>query len=1226
MSIKIPFDGIKQVVDKLLKSKAPTAMEEAAAFMKSQGFTTEEYVAKVAANKVATAAGSFKVAVGKAVATVKTPPPVKPAGKPSKPISPEIEPFNYEEMEKNFIGKPYLLSPDDFQDMTRITEAAKARYRVGGSRDASASKKKAAAIYAMESVAKNSKNIRRLHGMKVQQAIKEGKTPYAGWEKDYPELVIETKAKSVDQVTPNIPKAPKEIAKEAYQMRQKELFTNEFEEAIPSSGSLTFEQQVKSWEKFFNKPYPYNKTKMQEMFKEGHFSGLPGKGNMEMAHRGFIKQALSEGKTVPPEVLRDYPDLVKVEHAKPILPEIKSLAQDANEIPPVKPVAPAPGVPKFIPFEERFSLPAVATIKPIKTPVKTVVSVKKAGTLSGYIKNNGGIRIDKDRGIKYYQKSGLLGALNKTGRGLDEWAVDLESAGLIPRIPSNMNPSDHLFEQLVKQKGQRLQGSKSWGKQLDDEYDSYYARVNEEAEHVKPPIKTPPQEMSPVDTAINTGRVNQWVKTGEDTKKIKKTPSSKQRAEESTRHAYWSATPKKTHRISVKPAKNPNALPVRTVIEELNALATKGISIKLINQHANARAGVKTADDLIRLGEEERLMSIAAKKRAFDMEKAMDTEAKLATITKGVAPIKIDTRTIGGKFKYAKYLVVRGLGKFEIPQHQMARIGVKEIFYDPLRKVERIATQTGESLQGKYAPFWNKTTEAEKEMFSRYQFGLQGEAYIKAIKRDGLKPVGYEELSPRMKAAADIWKKDRDSEFTPTMRAVMERHGETAPILKEYFPLQINEKIKFLDKGSSAHVPSKSEAFFESLIKREKPVSYNDYEHNPSKILHEHFANYAKYIHMADETAKAKNLISHPEFVRKLGKTITQDMEDRLKLVVNPAPISPVARWMERAVIQSLLGLNPITIAKQNLSFIDLALTTKGYKYNVPPGLVSVAHALGSVMERVPDIAIHGHEAGAISRVTLGGIAKTDRFVAKHNMARVLYPEFKRLVGDNPEFYVALKNPKLDESGLIQALNKAGVSKEKYDDIIMNISDTIDAAMGGVTAMQRPMAYTSTTGRLFTILTSTMNSRFQYLMKKGVISVKEGDPVMVSRLLTATILASYGETAMTGLTPTPGASKVLQSAASGVPLIGSLAFSLSTHQGYTPAAIDGFNRALKSVERAYSNPDVNNIALALTRSAEFAGLPRQFGKTHAGLTALSEGNGDWRQIIKGKSYAPKGKD
>ena len=131
--------------------------------------------------------------------------------------------------------------------------------------------------------------------------------------------------------------------------------------------------------------------------------------------------------------------------------------------------------------------------EPIKTFKVPKMPPKKHTTLIGYISTHGGIdpkKMGRDYNNKEVIEHGVMGIFQKDGRGLDEIYSELVDEGLISRVPSNMNPSDHVYEQILKQKGKALEGTKAFEKHITQMENAYYQRLKEEAAHAKTNIRT----------------------------------------------------------------------------------------------------------------------------------------------------------------------------------------------------------------------------------------------------------------------------------------------------------------------------------------------------------------------------------------------------------------------------------------------------------------------------------------------------------------------------------------------------------------------------------------------------------------------------------------------------------------------------------------------------------------------------------------------------------------
>jgi len=126
------------------------------------------------------------------------------------------------------------------------------------------------------------------HEFTIKQAISEGKSVPPEVLKDYPDLV--KPASTIN--TKNIPKEPWEMTREN--------FIDSYRGA-PKEKGTRYNKETERWVDNLMENYSKETLARQDgtILSSGGF------------HKKIVKQALSEGKPVPPEVLKDYPDLVK---------------------------------------------------------------------------------------------------------------------------------------------------------------------------------------------------------------------------------------------------------------------------------------------------------------------------------------------------------------------------------------------------------------------------------------------------------------------------------------------------------------------------------------------------------------------------------------------------------------------------------------------------------------------------------------------------------------------------------------------------------------------------------------------------------------------------------------------------------------------------------------------------------------------------------------------------
>lgn len=213
----------------------------------------------------------------------------------------------------------------------------------------------------------------------------------------------------------------------------------------------------------------------------------------QYAHKGGVRKALSQGKPVPPEVLKDYPDL-KAEPTgtkdilkgipvapKGYLPGLEDVSREKVAIPKVKPKPkrPAPDLPEG----------AATKLKPyVEKPAKEMVS--QAGTEQPLIKrgqrsvnfNRGGTVQSQSRGgtfvgehfvapdistIAYAQTDKTYGVYDKTGNqikgGFDKASKAIEYAkALYPLAPSETKVTAEPTPPPVEKPAEVVKGKEPW--------------------------------------------------------------------------------------------------------------------------------------------------------------------------------------------------------------------------------------------------------------------------------------------------------------------------------------------------------------------------------------------------------------------------------------------------------------------------------------------------------------------------------------------------------------------------------------------------------------------------------------------------------------------------------------------------------------------------------------------------------------------------------------------
>lgn len=566
----------------------------------------------------------------------------------------------------------------------------------------------------------------------------------------------------------------------------------------------------------------------------------------------------------------------------------------------------------------------------------------------------------------------------------------------------------------------------------------------------------------------------------------------------------------------------------------------------------------------------------------------------------------------------AKGLADRGgkvLRGFEIPQNFFERIGLKELIYDPVRAGEAAAEEMrGEleqSLMNLFKPvlgFGKKNIESRKRIF-RYFAVKQGreEDMLKA----GVKPVYLEDLTDVERKIVRGWteinKKYKDDIF----ELAKKQGNDIEPIEDFYMPMyqkpNMYQRNAPADDGAPGLRKSPSAQF---LKERSEKVDYVNYNEDAYENLLVWSRESSRFLKVGEKTLPIKYLIESKQFIDIVGENTANFIaEGWFRQLVSPPKIDETFQLIKRTSYLSTLAFNPLTIAKQPLSHINIQIIegtplvssdlakTVSRRYNQVVGedgrkqlIRTLDSKSSSITERQPYIGVDNLNT-MIDKIGFYGISKVDKISAAAAYERIL----------------------------TQRLNKELVSGKKLNNKLLRkvqrgSRDLVDISFGGATPAQRPAVYNSQIGEAVLALTSAVNSQFQYQIKTLSKSIKTKDRKMTAKALTAIVLVGYAEQAITRMTWGFGSEEeniktveeTLKSVGGSVPLLGSLMFSLETGQTYQPSVMVSqlsklANGLYEKKENGLFSKEGNMDIL------EALGLPTQFEKTYQGIKALREG-------------------
>lgn len=638
---------------------------------------------------------------------------------------------------------------------------------------------------------------------------------------------------------------------------------------------------------------------------------------------------------------------------------------------------------------------------------------------------------------------------------------------------------------------------------------------------------------------------------------------------------------------------------------------------KLVDRILNTARGDATAiiDRLEKLGVRADIVKSARIQNKYPLNSAVRIKREAngqvsAVINKGIIDyIKENIKGAPKGERWIKKYSIEAVKKdlsnavqwWEVPQQFFKRTGLKEVLYDPIRAGERNAEIFKVESKNKLKDVFGKLSKDERKQVTLFFATKQGKGAD--ITKAGLKPVKFTDLNEAQQKVVSAWR-SFNKEIEPQLVELAKNHGMDLGTIDWYFPLYTHKdtvKVGALNMMEDAGTLIRKEPFFKSLKEREENVPFKLYEQDSWKLAEAYINGAARFLKVGEKTLPAKYLIDSKEFGEVAGSEIQSHVRSWLKEITSPKsapdPVETVLRWLRKGAYRSILGLNPRTIAKQAISYLDVGIIEGMNRSEIKLAKqIQKKQGFASVLERVPDISM-ADLADNVDKTLLGGITYTDKYVAGGNLANVLSSELAKARKASPE-------GKIDNKAIRQALKVA--------------SDKIDLAMGGVTPAQRAKIYRSEAGKLFGMFTSTINSRFQYFIEQGNKGIKTKDAKMLAKVATATFLGAYAEVAITKLALTSGdaaqdAKDTVKSALGNIPMVGSFMMAIDTDKWNPSPAIQNVSDALTYNAKVLSGAS-DDIMGGIARIAEVAGMPKQLRRSVEGYSEF----GGLRETIGGK--------
>jgi len=547
-----------------------------------------------------------------------------------------------------------------------------------------------------------------------------------------------------------------------------------------------------------------------------------------------------------------------------------------------------------------------------------------------------------------------------------------------------------------------------------------------------------------------------------------------------------------------------------------------------------------------------------------------------------------------------KNKIANAFTEFEIPQRYFDRIGLKEVLYDPIREGERAAETMRNEVIARLKPAFHNLSRKEREELTIFFAGKQGKE--NDIIKAGKKLVSFEQLNDRQKEAVIAWRQF-NREIAGEIQNQAERHGLDMKQLDWYFPLYSKKNIEkvggvnLLDERAI-----RKEPFFRSLKEREENVDFNLYEKDAWELVNAYINGASRFLKVGEKTLPVKYLVDSEEFSKLVGAEDQAKIRGWLKEITTPTqPEGFLARSfaaLRRGAYRAFLGLNPRTIMKQAISYLDAVLVEGVGTQKITKEARQLSGDLGfsTVTERVPDISLTD-ATNKYDRAILYGITEADKRFAGGSFNKMISKELEKIKAEKG---------KLSTGDVSKALQRVG--------------DAVDLSFGGVSPSQRPAIYRNELGKLGLMFTSTLNSRLQYYIKKMAEGIAEKDAMKIAKIGTAFLLAAYAETAITRLSLGADdaygmAANISKTAAGNIPLVGSWMFAYDSGNYEVSAAMTNLKDAVEKTSTWGKSMDSDDLLAAIARWGEVGGLPKQIRKSIEGGAKY----GDVRHVIGGKN-------
>jgi len=524
---------------------------------------------------------------------------------------------------------------------------------------------------------------------------------------------------------------------------------------------------------------------------------------------------------------------------------------------------------------------------------------------------------------------------------------------------------------------------------------------------------------------------------------------------------------------------------------------------------------------------------------------------------------------------------------FMVPQVAFKHMGLGSL-YDMLRGGERGYQNLRSNIYKESDAVYKKLgiTKKDREMITKLNMTRQGKWVDMRI--GGLDGVELSDLSPAAKARWR-WEQKIFQKYSPQIEKQAKLVNVVLGKIENYAPLYTKKGIKAAKK---VEVPGgeKDSPWFKSISERVENVPIEQYELDSKKTFENFVDGMARFTEFGGKSIPLKYIIDSPEFAKIVGEKDLDFVKKWFEYSVSPPPTPKGWRWLRRAGYSAYLGLNPISMSKQFISWSDAMLlekiggpSTKAFKSAIKK------MEIPSVGERDVEATVADLK-NKYDRIMLWGIRTADKFLAGDAMTKML-------------------------AGRLQAKKNAGkeLDSKSLRTVLREAQNDLDLLMMGSTPAQRPEIFRQEWGKLFLQFQSTITSRVNSYLERASGSTNNKDLLAIARVIGAFMVGGYLESVMTDMRVKKLWDKedfveILKSAGGNIPLAGTAIWALDRGE-WTPAPfVQTINDALAALKKMSENFGLKEIGDTALTLGQIVGLPKQVKKTIEGIS-VTEGKG-----------------